>query len=59
MKIAIITFKKLVQDSKEYGSDDEHMFSRVFFQLKLRVRHIIMSMLTLSNLSVLILKVLY
>ena len=28
-----VTFHKLIQDSQDYGSDDEHMVSRVFFSL--------------------------
>jgi hypothetical protein len=28
-----VTFHELLQDSQEYGSDDEHMISRVFFSL--------------------------
>jgi len=28
-----ITFNKCVQDSQEYGSDNEHMVSKVFFSL--------------------------
>ena len=35
MKIAKITFKKLVQDSQEYGSDDEHMVSRAYFSIEI------------------------
>jgi hypothetical protein len=27
------TFHRLIQDSQDYGSDDEHMISRVFFSL--------------------------
>jgi hypothetical protein len=30
---ATITFTRCVQDSQDYGSDDEHMISRVFFDL--------------------------
>lgn len=32
---AKITFHKCIQDSQEYGSDDEHMVSRVFFSLEI------------------------
>jgi hypothetical protein len=35
MTIATIGIKKLVQDSQDYGSDDEHMVSRVFFDMEL------------------------
>lgn len=31
---AVVTFTRLIQDSQEFGSDDEHMVSRVFFTLK-------------------------
>lgn len=31
MPTAKITFYKCIQDSQDYGSDDEHMVSRVFF----------------------------
>jgi len=31
---ARVTFHQLIQDSQEYGSDDEHMVSRVFFSLQ-------------------------
>ena len=34
MPIAIVRFQRLVQDSQDYGSDDEHMVSRVFFALE-------------------------
>lgn len=33
MKIKI-TFTKLIQDSHEFGSNDEHMISRVFFDIE-------------------------
>jgi len=33
MAIATINFHKLLQDSQEYGSNDEFMISRVFFDL--------------------------
>ena len=29
-----ITFHECIQDSQEYGSDDEHMVSRVFFSIE-------------------------
>lgn len=29
-----ITFKELIQDSQDYGSDDEHMVSRAFFDVQ-------------------------
>jgi hypothetical protein len=35
METAIITFYKCIQDSQDYGSDDEHMISRVFFTLEI------------------------
>lgn len=28
-----IAFKKCIQDSQDFGSDDEHMVSRIFFDL--------------------------
>jgi hypothetical protein len=34
MAIATITLHKLIQDSQDYGSDDEHMVSRVFFDME-------------------------
>jgi hypothetical protein len=34
MPRARVTFHKLIQDSQDYGSDDEHMVSRVFFTLE-------------------------
>jgi len=34
MPTAIVRFKELIQDSQDYGSDDEHMVSRVFFDLQ-------------------------
>ena len=34
MAIATITIHKLIQDSQDYGSNDEHMVSRVFFEMK-------------------------
>ncbi len=33
MSTARISFYKCIQDSQDYGSDDEHMISRVFFIL--------------------------
>ena len=33
MATAKVTFRKCLQDSQDYGSDDEHMVSRVFFDL--------------------------
>ncbi len=35
MKTAKITFYKCIQDSQDYGSDDEHMVSRVFFTFEI------------------------
>lgn len=35
MSSAKVIFKKCVQDSQEYGSDDEHMISRVFFDFNI------------------------
>lgn len=32
---ARVTFFKCIQDSQNYGSDDEHMVSRVFFVLEI------------------------
>ena len=34
MPTATIHFKELIQDSQNFGSDDEHMVSRVFFDLQ-------------------------
>ena len=34
MPEAIIRFSKCIQDSQDYGSDDEHMVSRVFFSVE-------------------------
>ena len=34
MPKAIITLNKLIQDSQDYGSDDEHMISRLFFSIE-------------------------
>ena len=35
MKSAKVTFVRCEQDSQDYGSDDEHMVSRVFFNLEI------------------------
>jgi len=35
MSKAKVAFHKLIQDSQEYGSDDEHMVSRAFFSIEL------------------------
>jgi len=35
MRTAKVTFRKCIQDSQDYGSDDEHMVSRVFFDLNI------------------------
>ena len=40
MTTAIIIFNRCIQDSQEYGSDDEHMISRVFFTLEIGDRRI-------------------
>lgn len=34
MPTVTVSFKKCIQDSQEYGSTDEHMVSRVFFDLE-------------------------
>jgi len=34
MKNVVAYFHMIVQDSQEFGSDDEHMISRVFFSLE-------------------------
>jgi hypothetical protein len=34
MPTAQVTFKKLIQDSQDYGSNDQHMVSRAFFSLE-------------------------
>lgn len=31
---AVVTFTRCVQDSQEFSSDDEHMVSRIFFELE-------------------------
>ena len=35
MTNAHVVFKRLVQASRDYGSNDEHMVSRAFFDMKL------------------------
>ena len=35
MKKCKVIFRKCIQDSQDYGSDDEHMVSRVFFDLEI------------------------
>jgi len=35
MTTARLLLHKLIQDSQDYGSDDEHMVSRVFFDLEI------------------------
>ena len=35
MKKCKVIFRKCIQDSQDYGSDDEHMTSRVFFDLEI------------------------
>lgn len=35
MVMVKITFHKCIQDSQDYGSDEEHMISRVFFSLEI------------------------
>lgn len=34
METAKVTFHKIHQDSQDFGSDDEHMVSRVFFSVE-------------------------
>jgi hypothetical protein len=34
-KNARVTFYKCIQDSQDYGSDDEHMVSRIFFFIEI------------------------
>lgn len=34
MAKGLIRFHHVIQDSQEFGSDDEHMFSRVFFSIE-------------------------
>jgi hypothetical protein len=34
MQTAHVTFTRLVQDSQDFGSNDDHMVSRVFFDLE-------------------------
>ena len=38
MPNAIVTLTEIVQDSQDYGSDDEHMVSRVYFDLAVEGR---------------------
>ncbi len=33
MDTAKVVFQKLIQDSQDYGSDDQHMVSRAFFSI--------------------------
>lgn len=35
MKKAKVTFYKCIQDSQEYGSNDEYMISRIFFDIEM------------------------
>jgi len=35
MSKAKVIFHQCIQDSQEYGSDDEHMVSRIFFILEI------------------------
>jgi hypothetical protein len=35
MAKATVTFFRIHQDSQDYGSDDEHMVSRIFFNLEI------------------------
>ena len=35
MPKATLIFHKCIQDSQDYGSDDEHMISRVFFTIEI------------------------
>jgi hypothetical protein len=37
---AKVTFNECIQDSQDYGSDDEHMVSRVFFTLEVDGRRV-------------------
>jgi len=40
MTIAKLYLQRLIQDSQDYGSNDEHMVSRVFFDLEIEgARH--------------------
>ena len=34
MSTAIVHFSRCIQDSQDFGSDDEHMVSRVFFSVE-------------------------
>lgn len=38
MPIVKVTFHKCIQDSQDYGSDEEHMVSRIFFSLEIEGR---------------------
>ncbi|MCX6641743.1 MAG: hypothetical protein NTW14_14855 [bacterium] len=38
MKSAKINFREMIQDSQDYGSNEEHMISRVFFDLEVEGR---------------------
>ena len=38
MATATIQFHKCIQDSQDYGSDDEHMVSRIFLTLEIEGR---------------------
>ena len=38
MSKARVTFHKCIQDSQDFGSDDEHMVSRLFFSLEITGR---------------------
>jgi hypothetical protein len=40
MPHAKVTFQRLVQDSQDFGSDDEHMVSRIFFDLAIGDREL-------------------
>jgi len=35
MTNAHVTFRRIVQDSQDYGSNDEHMVSRAFFDMQI------------------------
>jgi hypothetical protein len=35
MPTATVTFLKIHQDSQDFGSDDDHMVSRIFFDLEI------------------------
>ncbi len=36
---AKVTFRQVIQDSQDYGSDDQHMVSRIFFDLDIAGQH--------------------